>query len=536
MYDTIILGAGSAGCVLANRLTEDPHRKVLLLEAGGDAPINSKVPSDWITLFNTQYDWGYHTVAQEGCRGRRIFWPRGKMVGGSGAMNAMIYIRGLPSDFDAWENEEGCPGWGWAGMLDDFKASESNAQFGNDPLHGGSGPLHVQSPTFTHPYEQAWIDAGVAAGYAENSDFNGVQQEGFGYFQLLIRDGVRAGPNRMYLDPALERPNLTLEKHVRITRIVIENGRAVGVEFLRNGRLERVRAENEVVVTTGAINTPHLLMLSGIGASEALKSHGIETVIDLPEVGQNLQDHISVPISFYTREATGVGAWDAAFLEDSFSQWEKDGTGPRSVPWAAAGAHVSTKGASEPDIQLYGVVSPHRDYGRFLAERAGMTLHAVLQRPKSRGEVRLSSADPISDPLVDPKYFSSDPSGQDLARLVEGIRIQRAVANTAPLAGLLDGEMQPSAHCHGDKDLEDHIRGHCMTLYHAAGTCRMGSDKAAVVDARTLKLNGIENLYVADASVIPRMISGNIQAAVIAIAERAARSIRNSGRGFQEQR
>ncbi len=533
MYDTIILGAGSAGSVLASRLSEDPDRKVLLLEAGGDAPINSRVPSDWVTLFNTEHDWGYHTVAQEGCRGRRIFWPRGKMVGGSGAMNAMIYIRGLPRDFDGWAQNEGCPGWGWESMLDEFIASESNAQFGNDPLHGSSGPLHVQNPTYTHPYEQAWIDAGVAAGFARNTDFNGARQDGFGYFQLVIKDGARFGPNRAYLDPALSRPNLTVERHVRITRIVIEKGRAVGVEYLRNGRPERVRADNEVILSAGAINTPHLLMVSGIGPADHLAQHDITPICDSPEVGQNLQDHISVPISYYTKENTGVGAWDAAFLEASMAQWEKDGSGPRSVPWAAAGAHVSSQADDNPDLQLYGVVSPHRDYGRFLSDRAGMTLHAVLQRPKSQGEIRLPSADPLADPLIDPKYFASDPSGQDLATLVEGIRIQRRVAEATPLANLLSGEMQPSVDCRTDAELEAHVRGHCMTLYHAAGTCRMGTDAGAVVDSNTLRVNGIDDLYVADASVIPRMVSGNIQATVVAIAERGARSVANSGAGFK---
>ena len=532
MYDTIILGAGSAGCVLANRLTEDPDRRVLVLEAGGDAPINSRVPSDWVTLFNTEHDWSYHTVAQDGCRGRRIFWPRGKMVGGSGAMNAMIYIRGLPSDFDAWEREEGCAGWGWDSMLREFIASENNVQFGNDPLHGSSGPLHVQNPTHTHPCEHAWIEAGVAAGYPANPDFNGASQEGFGFFQLLIRDGIRSGPNRAYLEPALARPNLTLERHVRITRIVIENGRAVGVEFLRNGRPEVVRAEDGIVVAAGAINTPHLLMLSGIGPAAVLASHGIETHADVAQVGQNLQDHINIPISFYTKEETGVGAWDGAFLEESFREWRDQGTGPRSVNWAAAGAHVSTRPGEEPDLQFYGAVSPHRDYGRFLSDRSGMTMHTVLQRPRSRGEVRLLSADPLAAPLIDPKYFASDPSGDDLARLVEGIRIQRRLALTAPLAPLLGPEMQPSVACQSDGELEHYIRGHCTTLYHAAGTCRMGSDAAAVVDSASLRVNGIDNLHVADASVIPRMISGNIQASVIAIAERGARSIRNGGHGF----
>ena len=532
MYDTIILGAGSAGCVMAARLSEDPDRKVLVLEAGGDAPINSKVPSDWITLFNTQHDWSYHTVAQEGCRGRRIFWPRGKMVGGSGAMNAMIYIRGLPSDFDAWRDEEGCSGWGWDTMRDEFIAAESNAQLGNDPLHGASGPLHVENPTYIHPYEQAWIDAGVAAGYGRNSDFNGQRQDGFGFFQFVIKNGARFGPHRAYLDPAMGRPNLMVERYVRIVRIVVEKSRAVGVEYLRNGQLQRVRAENGVIVSAGAINTPHLLMLSGIGPSTHLEEHGINTVLDSPEVGQNLQDHIDIPIAYYTREQTGVGAWDTEFLETSMREWEEQGTGPRSVPWAAAGAHVASRDGIEPDLQFYGVVSPHRDYGRFLSDRSGMLMHTVLQRPLSRGEIRLASADPIEAPLIDPKYFSSDPTGQDIATLIEGIRIQRKVAASAPLADLLEAEMQPSIDCRTDAELEAYVRGHCMTLYHAAGTCRMGSDSAAAVDSATLRLNGIDDLYIADASVIPRMISGNIQATVVAIAERAARSVRSDGQGF----
>lgn len=531
MFDTIVLGAGSAGCVLAARLSEDPGRRVLLLEAGGDAPINARVPSDWVTLFNTPYDWGYHTVAQEGCAGRRVFWPRGKMVGGSGAMNAMIYIRGLPSDFDGWERQ-GCRGWGWSDMLDEFIACENNAQHGNSPLHGSSGPLHVENPTHTDAYETKWVEAGIAAGYPGNADFNGERQEGFGFFQLTIKDGARAGPHRMYLEPALARPNLTLQKNVRICRILTENGRAVGVEYLENGQLKQARAESEVVVACGAIGTPQLLMLSGIGDPDDLAAHGIASVADNRQVGKNLQDHINVAISFFTKEAVGVGAWDADFLEESFRQWESTGTGPRSVPWAAAGAHVRTEPGIEPDIQLYGAVSPHRDYARFLALKPGMTFHTTLQRPRSRGDIRLFSADPIDYPLIDPKYISSDPSNDDLGRLIEGIRIQRRVAASEPLASALDGEMQPSRDCVTDKEIEAYIRGHCMTLYHPAGTCRMGTDDAAVVNSDTLAVNGVDGLYVADASVMPEMISGNLHATVIAIAERGARSVANGGTGF----
>ena len=525
MYDTIIVGAGSAGCVLASRLSDDSTRKVLLLEAGGDQPINSKVPSDWVTLFNTDADWGYYTVAQPGCRGRRIFWPRGKMMGGSGSMNAMIYIRGLPYDFNLWESELGCAGWGWDSVLPDFIACEHNANHGNSALHGTGGTLHVESPGYRHPHEEAWVQAGITAGFPENPDFNGESQEGFGFFQFTIKDGMRSGTNRAYLTPVLDRPNLTITKNVLITRILMENGRATGVEYLRNGRPEQVHAASEIVLSAGAIGTPQILMLSGLGPADELGAAGVAPVADLPEVGKNLQDHINVAFSYYTKEHTGIGAWDDDFIAESFREWEATGTGPRSVPWVAAGAHVRSRPDVEPDLQLYGAVSPHRDYGRFLSAKAGMTMHCTLQRPESRGEIMLLSADPVRYPLIDPKYFVSDTSGSDIKTLVEAIRIQRRVAASTPLSTLLDGEMTPSADCQSDEALEAYVRGHCMTLYHPSSTCRMGKDPGAVVDSDTFAVNGTEGLYVADASVFPRMISGNLNATVILVAERAARTI-----------
>lgn len=525
MFDTIIVGAGSAGCVLANRLSADPARRVLLLEAGGDQPINSRVPSDWVTLFNTDADWGYHTVAQEGCRGRRIFWPRGKMMGGSGSMNAMIYIRGLPYDFNFWEQELNCPGWGWESMLQDFIACEHNANHTDSPLHGQGGPLHVESPTYRHPHEEAWVQAGVAAGYPANDDFNGESQEGFGFYQFTIRAGERSGTNRAYLKPVVDRENLTVRKNVHITRVLIENGRAVGVEYLENGQPRQVRAQSEVVMSAGAIGTPQILMLSGLGNAQELSAVGVKPVVDIPEMGKNLQDHINVAFSFYTKEHTGIGAWDAKFLEDSYAEWEQSGTGPRSVPWVAAGAHVRSREGIEPDLQLYGAASPHRDYTRFMSVKAGMTMHSTLQRPESRGEITLYSADPLRYPAIDPKYFSSDASGNDIKTLVEAIKIQRRIAASGPLAEILDGEMSPSAECQSDAEIETYVRSHCMTLYHPSSTCRMGKDSGAVVDSDSFAVNGIEGLYVADASVFPRMISGNINSTIVVIAERAARAI-----------
>lgn len=523
-FDTIIVGAGSAGCVLAARLSADPTRKVLLLEAGGDQPLDSKIPSNWVTLFNTDVDWGYHTIAQPGCRGRRIFWPRGKMMGGSGSMNAMIYIRGLPYDFNIWEQEMGCSGWGWDSVLPDFIGSEHNANH-LDPMHGQSGPVHIESPDYRHRFEEAWVEAGVGAGYPANPDFNGESQEGFGFFQFFIKDGVRCGTNRAYLAPVLERPNLTVTKNVLITKVLIENGRAVGVEYLQNGQPKQMRATNEVVMAAGAIGTPHILMLSGLGVADELKEAGVDPKLDVPEMGKNLQDHINVAFSYYTKDYDGIGAWDAEFISDAQKEWEEKGTGPFSVPWVAAGAHVRSRPGVEPDLQLYGAASPHRDYTRFMSVKAGMTLHSTLQRPESRGEIKLFSADPIRYPSIDPKYFVSDESGSDVKTLVEAIKIQRRIAQTDPLASLLDGEMAPSADCHTDADIEMYVRSHCMTLYHPSSTCRMGKDATAVVDSDSFAVNGVEGLYIADASVFPRMISGNLNATVILIAERAAKSI-----------
>ncbi len=523
MYDTVIVGAGSAGCVLANRLSADQGRKVLVLEAGRTPPLASDIPSDWPALFNTAADWGYYTEPQAGCRGRRVFWPRGKMVGGSGAMNAMIYIRGLPSDYDGWE-KAGCPGWAWKDVLPDFIGFEHNAVFSNDPLHGTGGPLHVGHSPYLDDNEWLWLEAAKAAGLKHNPDFNGVEQEGAGFFQFVIRDGERFGTGKAYLRPALERPNLELKTGILATRIIVENGRAVGVEYLENGRLQTALA-GEVVMASGAIGSAQLLLLSGIGPADELKPLGIAPVHDLPGVGKDLQDHINIPITFYTHAQIGVGAWTDDSLAASLKEWEDHRTGPRTSPWVAAGAHVRSRPDVEPDLQLYGAVSPHRDYARFLSSKAGFSLHATLQRPNSRGELRLRSANPIEYPAIDPRYFSSDSTGQDIATLVEGVRINRRIAAQSPLREMIACEVTPSAEAQSDAEIAEYVRGHCTTLYHAASTCRMGTDARAVVDPATFRVHGLDGLRVADASVIPIMISGNIQTATILIAERAARAI-----------
>jgi choline dehydrogenase len=524
MYDTIIVGAGSAGCVLANRLSADPHRKVLVLEAGRAAPRASDIPSDWPTMFNTAVDWGYYTEPQAGCRGRRIFWPRGKMVGGSGAINAMIYIRGLPSDYDGWE-KAGCAGWAWRDVLPKFIAFENNARFIDDPLHGTSGPLYVADVPHVDPNELKWLEAAQAAGLPHNPDFNGATQEGAGFFQFVIRDGERFGTGKAYLRPALTRANLTLKTSVRVTRIIIERSRAIGVEYLENGQPKSAFATGEVVLASGAIGSAQQLLLSGVGPADELKAAGVEVVHELAGVGRDLQDHINIPITFYTKEKIGVGAWTQESLAASLAEWETSRSGPRTSPWVAAGAHVRSRPDVEPDLQLYGAISPHRDYVRFLSSRPGITLHATLQRPNSRGRITLRSADPIEHPAIDPCYFASDASGSDIATMIEGVRINRRIAAQSPLKEMIEGEVTPSAEAASDAEIADYIRGHCTTLYHAASTCRMGTDDLAVVDPQRLQVRGIDGLHIADASVIPIMVSGNIQTPTILIAESAAAAI-----------
>jgi len=519
-YDIIIVGGGSAGCVLANRLSADPARRVLLLEAGRAAPLNSDIPANWTAMFNTGVDWGYHTEPQVGCRGRRIFWPRGKMLGGSGALNAMIYIRGLPSDYDGWE-AAGCTGWGWRDVLPVFLKSENNLRLGNTPLHSARGELIVSDVPYVDPHERLWHKAAIAAGIPDNADFNGPVQEGVGWFQLTVRDGERFGTGKAFLRPVLDRPNLTVRTGVLTTRILIENGRARGVTLLDRGIPETVYAD-EVVLSAGSIGSAQLLLLSGVGPADELSAVGVEPVHDLPGVGKTLRDHINIPITYAAREKIGIGGMTGDEIEAATQEWLATRQGPMSSNWVAAGGFAkSAPDVEEPDLQLYGVISGNRDHARYLAAGSGVSLFATLQRPKSEGELRLRSADPLEHPSLDPRYFSSDPSGYDLATMVEGVKLNRRIAAQSPLRELITHEITPSAEAVSDEDIGEFIRGHCTTLYHPTSTCRMGKDRLAVVDP-TLRVYGLEGLRVADAGVFPTMVSGNTNAPTIMIGERAA--------------
>jgi choline dehydrogenase len=519
----IIVGAGSAGCVLATRLSENPHRRVLLLEAGRTAPRDSDIPANWVAMFNTGVDWGYHTEPQAGCKMRRMFWPRGKMVGGSGALNAMIYIRGLPSDYDGWQ-ARGCPGWGWSDVFPVFLKSEDNARLGNSPYHRTGGPLTISDVPYVDPTERLWHAAARAAGLPNNDDFNGAVQEGVGFFQLTVKGGERFGTGKSFLRPALDRPNLTLQTGVLILRVLIEHGRAVGVAYLRNGERHEARAD-QVVLCAGAIGSAQLLLLSGIGPADELRAVDVAPVHDLPGVGRDLQDHINIPISFAARERVGIGGMTAQEIGAALGQWEAARTGPMTSNWAAAGGFARSRpDVAEPDLQLYGVMSGNRDHARYIAGAPGITLHATLQRPDSRGTLRLRSADPIEHPALDPRYFVSDPDGSDLATLALGIGLNRRIAASPPLRDVIAHEITPSAEAQDDAAIAEYIRAHCTTLYHPACTCRMGTDELAVVDP-ALRVRGIEALRIADASVFPTMLSGNTNAPTIMVAERAAELI-----------
>jgi choline dehydrogenase-like flavoprotein len=516
MYDYVIVGAGSAGCVLAARLSEDPDVKVLLLEAGPpDTNENIHVPLGYLQLGATEVDWDYRSAPEPECDGRRITLPRGRVLGGSSSINAMVYIRGNPLDYDAW----GVPGWSWADLLPYFIKAEDNER-GASPFHGAGGPLPVSEERSHNRISYAFVDAGVQAGLARNPDFNDGDQDGVGMYQVTQRGGMRASTAVAYLRAAMERPNLEVLPYMHVHRILFEGTRAVGVEAAQLGDVRQFRAEREVILAAGAYNSPQLLMLSGIGEPEHLTMREIDVVLPQPSVGENLSDHPATQLVWTTPEPESLLlALEPAALEE----FEASQTGPFASNFAEAGGFARVgAGAGAPDIQFHAVPLQIIDEGSRDPEAHGIFVSPCLLTEQSRGTVRLASKDPSAKPIIHNAFYSA---GDDMQRMIAGLRLTLEICAQEALRPFC---AEPYNVPDGDSDeaLRAHAARTTFAIYHPVGTCRMGTDGEAVVDEE-LRVNGVEGLRVIDASVMPAVPRGNTNAPTIALAERAADLIRH---------
>jgi choline dehydrogenase len=518
MYRYVVVGAGSAGCALANRLSEDPSSRVLLIEAGGsDRKLNIRIPVTFAKQFRTDLDWGYTSEPEPALIGRSIYLPRGRSLGGSSSMNAMIYMRGHRSVFDAWASERGAPGWSYPEVLPYFKRSEGNERLGA-PYHNQAGPLNVTDPVWVSGLAERFVSAAEAAGVARTDDFNGAEQEGAGVVQVTQKRGRRWSAADAFLHPIRkERDNLEVVPGALAHRIVFEGDRAVGVEYLHKGAHQTARAEAEVIVCAGAYNSPQLLMLSGIGPADELRSVGIEPRVDSPHVGRHLADHPMPTMTWETSEVDTL--FDATHPRYLAEYLLRRGRGKltSNVGEAAVHTRIATDGPA-PDFQFLFGAAYYFDHGFRTFPGSAFTVAPSFVGPRSEGSVRLRSADPHDKPLIHLNWLS-DPA--EMAAMVAACRYARDLAGSGPLGDIVERNLDPGPGVASDEQVEAWIRAECQHTYHAACTCRMGAEDEAVLDPE-LRVRGVGGLRVVDASSLPTITSGNTNAPVIMVAERAA--------------
>ncbi len=531
-FDYVIVGGGSAGSTLAARLSEDPDVRVCLLEAGGGGTnILLRAPAAVVAVlpgYGKLFNWAYNTLPQPGLNGRRGYQPRGRVLGGSSAINAMLYIRGHKTDYDDWANL-GNDGWSWDEVLPYFCRSENN-QRGADAFHGNAGPLQVSDQKEPRPITHAFVKAATQMQHRRREDFNTGENEGVGLFQVTqfhrqAKNGERCSAATGYLFPAMDRPNLQVITRAHATKILFEGKRATGVAY-RQGKFDKtVMAAREVILCGGTFNSPQLLQLSGIGRPEDIRQHGIEMVHELPGVGQNLQDHLDFILGYKSKDKDnfGIGLAGSINLTKHILRWRKSGTGMVATPFAEGAAFLKTDPSlNRPDIQLHFVISIVDNHAKRLHLGYGFSCHICALRPFSRGEVFLQSGDPMAEPGIDPKFLS-DP--RDLETTIKGAKVTRDILNAPALEAFRHKELFGIKNDMTDAEWEENIRRRADTIYHPVGTCKMGVDDMAVVDPE-LRVRGLDALRVVDASVMPTLIGGNTNAPTIMISEKAADMIR----------
>jgi len=536
MYDYIIVGAGSAGCVLANRLSENPKNKVCVIEAGSkDWHPSIKLPVGiaWLMRSKT-LNWNYNTQPEKNLNNRRLFWPRGKTLGGSSASNAMVYIRGHKQDYDHWESL-GNKGWSFNDLLPYFRRSEHQER-GNDKFHGSHGPLNVQDFKVRNKLASAFVKAGVQAGYRKNQDFNGPEQEGIGFYQVTQKEGRRCSSAAAFLRSSEQRDNLTIITKAQVSHLQFDkkNESIIGVSFLKNNKTYNIKASREVIVSSGAINSPQILMLSGIGEKNELEKHGIEVKHELNGVGKNLQDHLDVMLVQKSLTADSYGLTFKNLITHTpyhLYQYLVKKRGMFSSNANEAGGFIKSEPSQAiPDLQFHFGLAKLRDHGRNLSFMMGdgYSLHICNLRPKSRGTISLNSANPMDHACINGNYLSAE---EDMDTMIKGVKAGLKILNADAFDKHRGKQLTPEFQLNNDADIRRHIHENAETIYHPVGTCKMGNDKMAVVNER-LQVHGIKRLRVVDASIMPTLIGGNTNAPAIAIAEKAADMIIQDAQGL----